>query len=98
MSEVSIQIKLGNSSYPLNVKEADKENLLKAADMVNRSIKSLESQYGIKIQHDLFAMTALQFATQIIDNKIVDETDDKSFEKIELELDNLITLAAQAID
>lgn len=68
MSQLSIKVNIAGRVYPLSIDREEEEVIRKAADEINRNIKELQSNYAVKDVQDLIAMTALQFATQAIDN------------------------------
>ena len=67
MDEISIEIQLGNRKYSLRIKENESEVLQKASILVNKTLKDLEEKYQVKDKQDLFAMTALQLASDIFE-------------------------------
>jgi cell division protein ZapA len=70
MSEtVSIQITIGNRSYPLKVKATEEVLFREAEKVVNQKWKAYESAFSVRDQQDLLAMCALQLATETIQLK-----------------------------
>lgn len=67
MQDVSIELHIANRKYPLKVKAEEADSVKKAASMVNDTLQSLEKRYGVKDIQDLFAMSALQLTTQLIE-------------------------------
>jgi cell division protein ZapA (FtsZ GTPase activity inhibitor) len=63
MSKLSIKVVVAGRTYPLTVSEAEVEKVNKAADDINKAIKTLQEIYAVKDMQDLLAMTALQLAT-----------------------------------
>ncbi len=76
MSKIDITVKLGQRSYPLTIQREEEEQIRKAANQVNESLKELKENYGIKDTADLFAMVALDFATRYQD-KIQNTAEDE---------------------
>lgn len=69
MSKLSIKVVVAGRSYPLTVHENEQEKVQRAADEINKAIKTLQDNYAVKDMQDLLAMTALQLATKTA-NKI----------------------------
>lgn len=67
MQEVSIELNLANRKYPLKVKAGEAASVQKAAELINFKLQEFENKYGVKDIQDLFAMTALQITTQMIE-------------------------------
>ncbi len=67
MQDVSIEIQLANRKYPLKVKSGEAESVQKAAELINKKLDEFESKYGVKDIQDLYAMSALQITTQLIE-------------------------------
>ena len=67
-TKLTIQVQIGNRSYPITVSESEKESVVKAAEKINRQIKELETAYKVKDQQDLLAMCTLQMASEQIKN------------------------------
>ena len=64
MANLSIKVVVAGRSYPLNVKEEEKESIEKAAESINKTVNYLKENYAVKDAQDLLAMTALQLATK----------------------------------
>ncbi|MEX1187673.1 MAG: cell division protein ZapA [Bacteroidia bacterium] len=67
MQDASIELHIANRKYPLKVKAEEADSVKKAAQLINETLKSLEERYGVKDTQDLFAMSALQITTQLIE-------------------------------
>ena len=67
MQEISIELQIANRKYPLRIQESESVAVLKAAELINQKLKELEKTYSVRDIQDLFAMSALQIATQLID-------------------------------
>ena len=91
MGNLSIKLNIANRIYPLSIDRKDEESVRKAAKMIEDSIKDYEDNFSVRDKQDLLAMTALQFANQVIaeDGKVKIE-DDGIGEQIE-ELDARVT-------
>ncbi|MCO5260277.1 MAG: cell division protein ZapA [Crocinitomicaceae bacterium] len=62
--KLSIKVVVAGRSYPLSVRHDEQEKVLKAAEDINKAIKTLQDNYAVKDMQDLLAMTALQLATK----------------------------------
>ena len=63
-SKLTIQVQIGNRSYPLTVTTDEQEKVLQAAANINLGLKEFEQKYKVKDQQDLLAMFSLQLATE----------------------------------
>lgn len=78
MSEKSVKITIAGRTYPLTVDAKEEKAVMDAAKRINDRVAQLETTYLVKDKQDLLAMTALQFASQYLDNKSksIDNQDD----------------------
>ncbi len=78
MSEKSVKITIAGRTYPLTVDAKEESSVMDAAKRINDRVAQLEQTYLVKDKQDLLAMTALQFASQYLDNKSksIDNQDD----------------------
>jgi cell division protein ZapA len=78
MSEKSVKITIAGRTYPLTVDSKEEHSVMDAAKRINERVAQLEKTYLVKDKQDLLAMTALQFASQYLDNKSksIDNQDD----------------------
>lgn len=95
MSKLSLKVVVAGRTYPLTVNPGEEAKVTKAAEDINRAIKSLQDNYAVKDMQDLLAMTALQLATrstQVV-GAIPAQADysdiEKELEKLSGELDAL---------
>jgi len=94
MQDVSIELHIANRKYPLKVKQGEAGSVEKAAELINSKLQSLEKRYGVKDIQDLFAMSALQIATQLIELEASQTSD---FASVERQLDELSSLIDQEL-
>lgn len=78
MSEKSVKVIIAGRTYPLTVDAKEEQSVLDAAKRIEERVAQLEKTYMVKDKQDLLAMTALQFASQYLDNKskILDNQDE----------------------
>jgi len=88
MSKLSLKVVVAGRTYPLTVNPGEEAKVTKAAEDINRAIKSLQDNYAVKDMQDLLAMTALQLATR--STQVVGATPAKAdYSDIEKELEKL---------
>ena len=54
-TKTTIQVQIGNRSYPITVAAEEQESVVKAAEKINNQMKELEAAYKVKDQQDLLA-------------------------------------------
>lgn len=64
MGKLSLKVVVAGRTYPLTVNHGEEAKVTKAAEDINRAIKTLQDNYAVKDMQDLLAMTALQLATK----------------------------------
>lgn len=81
MSEkkININVSIAGRPYNLTIDRNDEENVRDAANKVNNAIRDYSNAFEYKDHQDLFAMMALQFATNSIQLE-----NEKSFKDREL--------------
>ncbi len=83
MRELSIKVNIANRTYPLRIKFSEEENIRKAASMIDKNIKDLQSNYAVRDHQDLLAMTALQYASQVLNGVKNTNEDERIVQRIE---------------
>ncbi len=78
MGKISLKVTIAGRSYPLNINEKEKEDVLSAVSDINRSIEKLKKNYAVKDPQDLIAMTALQLVMKSDANSGKQKTKSKS--------------------
>ena len=69
-TKTTIQVQIGNRSYPITVAAEEQESVVKAAEKINNQMKELEAAYKVKDQQDLLAMSCLQLASEQIKSAV----------------------------
>lgn len=64
MSEVSINVEIAGSIYPVKISSADEGKLREVVTIINTKIGELEKNFAIKDKKDVLAMVALQLVSQ----------------------------------
>ncbi|MFQ5334751.1 MAG: cell division protein ZapA [Flavobacteriales bacterium] len=93
MGELSIKVNIANRSYPLRIKFSEEENIRKAAKLIDQNIKDLQASYAVKDSQDLLAMTALQYASQVLSgvkNTGMDDTIVQMIERLDEKVKNCL--------
>jgi len=78
MGKVSLKVTIAGRTYPLNIKESEKDGVISAVSDINRSIENLKKNYAVKDPQDLIAMTALQLIMKSDSNSKNASTDKSS--------------------
>ena len=71
---LKIKLSIANRVYPLTIAPSQEEGLRKAAKTIETMITQFEKSYSVRDKQDVLAMCALQFATQVEQNSIDNET------------------------
>ena len=70
MSELlKIKLTIADRVYPLSVAQEQEEALRASAKKIEAMIKQLEQNYAVRDKQDVLAMCALQYATQVEQNR-----------------------------
>lgn len=70
MSELlKIKLTIADRVYPLSVSPEQEEALRASAKKIEAMIKQLEQNYAVRDKQDVLAMCALQYATQVEQNR-----------------------------
>ena len=70
MSELlKIKLTIADRVYPLSVTPDQEEALRASAKKIEAMIKQLEQNYAVRDKQDVLAMCALQYATQLEQNR-----------------------------
>jgi len=93
MGKVSLKVTIAGRTYPLNINEKEKDDVLTAVSDINRAIDKLKKNYAVKDPQDLIAMTALQLVMKRDSNsgkvKSASKSSNEDVDVIEKALANL---------
>jgi len=64
MSEVSINVEIAGTVYPVKISSADEGKLREVVTIINTKIAEFERAFTIKDKKDVLAMVALQLVSQ----------------------------------
>jgi cell division protein ZapA len=91
---ISINIGIGNRTYPLKIDASEEENVRSAAKLINEKEKFYRDHVSMKDFQDSLAMTSLELATALKMMQNKESVDSKSLnerlEKLDLRLKNSI--------
>ncbi len=90
-SNLTIEVQIGNRSYPLTIPVEEQEHVLKAAEKINEDLKSFEQKYKVKDQLDLLAMISLQITSEQLKSKVQNERSQKDVSQGLRSLNQLVT-------
>ncbi|MEN9303016.1 MAG: hypothetical protein RL264_1445 [Bacteroidota bacterium] len=69
MEKIALKVTIAGRTYPINVLETERENVLKAAEDINRAVDMLGKNYAVKDLQDLLAMSSLQLLSRSVNTK-----------------------------
>lgn len=90
-SNLTIEVQIGNRSYPLTIPVEEQEHVLRAAEKINEDLKSFEQKYKVKDQQDLLAMISLQITSEQLKSKVQNERSQKEVSQGLRSLNQLVT-------
>lgn len=88
---LKIKISIADRVYPLQILPEQEEGLRKAAKKIDEIIKQYEQNYAVRDKQDVLAMCALQFATEIEQNKLQKEAGNSQLHHQIEELNDLVS-------
>lgn len=77
---ISIKVNLGDRYYPLTIKAGEEGNVRKAAKWINDKSKFYQEQFAVRDKQDLLAMTALEFASELLTRNAADESENRQIQ------------------
>jgi len=93
MEETTLEVKIGNRTYPLSATKGEEEKVLQTAALVNDYIKRLKGDFVVTDMTDLLAMAAFEFASKVADSsetpKYVPSDDGSGGDQVGERLDEL---------
>lgn len=88
--QLKIKLSIADRVYPLNINPSQEEALRKATKKIEEMIKRFEKSYAVRDKQDVLAMCALQFASQVEQKGIDNDSDSKNVEIKLRALDQLL--------
>jgi hypothetical protein len=85
VDKFKINVVIGGRTYPLHVSSTlEEQGTRKAAEKINQLIVDFEKNYAVSDKQDVLAMSALQFATRLEIQKLLEKkNDDKASIKLQ---------------
>ncbi len=72
--KLKIKLSIADRVYPLTIDPAQEEGLRKATKDIEAMVKQFEQSYAVRDKQDVLAMCALQFASQVTQKHINEDT------------------------
>ncbi len=72
--KLKIKLSIADRVYPLTIDPAQEEGLRKAAKDIEAMVKQFEQNYAVRDKQDVLAMCALQFASQVTQKNIQEDS------------------------
>ena len=79
--QLKIKLSIADRVYPLTINPSQEEGLRLAAKKIEEMIKRCEQSYAVRDKQDVLAMCALQFAAQVEQKEIDNESDTQDVEQ-----------------
>jgi cell division protein ZapA len=79
--QLKIKLSIADRIYPLTINPSQEEGLRLATKKIEEMIKRFEKSYAVRDKQDVLAMCALQFAAQVEQKGIDNETDSEQVEE-----------------
>jgi len=90
MGELSVKVAIANRTYPLRIQNEEEQDVMGAAQQINKRMKEIEDNYAVKDKQDLLAMSALQLLTENKDQHATKGSKD-TFNKKLHEMDRILS-------
>ena len=88
--EISIKVLIGDRQYPLKISSSEEENVRKAAKLVNDRSKFYTENFSVQDKQDAIAMSALEFASENLNNISKDQSISVEMEQLLIDLDKYL--------
>lgn len=69
MGDFAIGVKIAGRQYKMTINPDSEDNVNKAAQLINDRINQFTANYAFNDKQDLLAMVALQFTTELVQQK-----------------------------
>lgn len=69
MGDFTIGVNIAGRLYKMTINPSNEENVTKAANRINEKVNDFSKNFAFKDSQDLLAMVALQFTTELIQQK-----------------------------
>lgn len=92
--KLKIKLSIADRVYPLTIDPSQEEGLRKATKDIEAMVKQFEQSYAVRDKQDVLAMCALQFASQVTQKNI---NNDSISKETATRLEHLVTLLDQSL-
>lgn len=92
--KLKIKLSIADRVYPLTIDPVQEEGLRKATKDIDAMVKQFEQSYAVRDKQDVLAMCALQFASQVTQKHI---NEDSLSEETTARLEKLSRLLEQEL-
>ena len=89
--EISIKVTIADRVYPLKIEASEEAFIRRAAKLINEKAKFYNENFSVKDKQDTLAMTALEFASELL------SSDEKSGENLDF-IDSKLAQLQQLIE
>ncbi len=72
--KLKIKLSIADRVYPLTIHPSQEEGLRKASKDIEAMVKQFEQSYAVRDKQDVLAMCALQFASQVTQKTINEDS------------------------
>lgn len=72
--KLKIKLSIADRVYPLTIDPSQEEGLRKATKDIEKMVKQFEQSYAVRDKQDVLAMCALQFASQVTQKTINEDS------------------------
>ena len=90
---ISIKVTIADKIFPLKVSAEEEEVIRKAADLINKKIRTYTEQYGIKDKQAALSMCALEIGTELLSQEHKGTVDENELITKLLDIESLLTLS-----
>jgi cell division protein ZapA (FtsZ GTPase activity inhibitor) len=97
MSEVSINVEIAGTVYPVKISSADEGKLREVVTIINTKISEFERAFSIKDKKDVLAMVALQLVSQYYKDAKNSEVELSNLRSMLTDVEQMLKLHAQDI-
>lgn len=92
--KLKIKLSIADRVYPLTIDPSQEEGLRKATKDIETMVKQFEQSYAVRDKQDVLAMCALQFASQVTQKNI---NNDSISKETATRLEHLVTLLDESL-
>ncbi|HRH34225.1 MAG TPA: cell division protein ZapA [Catalimonadaceae bacterium] len=91
MDIISVNVQIGEKTYPMKVKASDELKVHRVASIISEQLAKYKSAYGAVDRQDILSMIAFDAVFEKLQTQ---EKEQKELDAVSMELDNLISQLA----